>query len=68
MGHGGRLGGLGVALVVLAACSSAGGTSATTTSASVASQLRMNQVQVIGSHNSYHVEQPPEKLDGYLQV
>lgn len=28
----------------------------------------LNQVQVIGSHNSYHVEPPPDVLDFYLTV
>lgn len=26
-------------------------------------ELRLNQVQVIGTHNSYHLEQPPEVLE-----
>jgi hypothetical protein len=28
-------------------------------------ELRMNDIQVKGSHNSYHVEQPPEVIDVY---
>jgi hypothetical protein len=30
--------------------------------------VRLNQMQVIGSHNSYHVEPPPDVLDFYLSV
>jgi hypothetical protein len=30
--------------------------------------VRLNEMQVIGSHNSYHVEPPPETLEFYLTV
>jgi hypothetical protein len=30
--------------------------------------VRLNQMQVIGSHNSYHVEPPPDVLDFYLTI
>ncbi len=29
--------------------------------------VRLNQLQVIGTHNSYHVEPPPETIELYLQ-
>ena len=29
--------------------------------------VRLNEVQVIGSHNSYHVQPPPELIDLYVQ-
>ena len=30
--------------------------------------LRLNHIQVKGSHNSYHIEQPPETIDAYMTV
>jgi hypothetical protein len=30
--------------------------------------VRLNEMQVIGSHNSYHVEPPPETLEFYLTI
>src|SRR5690606_34693672 len=30
--------------------------------------LRMNHIQVKGSHNSYHIEPPPETLDLYMTI
>ena len=30
--------------------------------------LRMNQFQALGSHNSYHIEQPPETIDLYVTI
>jgi hypothetical protein len=47
--------------LLLAACSSGSGHSASP-STSPASSLRLNQVQVIGTHNSYHLEDPPKLL------
>ena len=32
------------------------------------SDVRLNQVQVIGTHNSYHVEQPAETIELYMTV
>lgn len=62
-------------LLVLAACGgdddAADGSSAdpapaesTTTTAPAAPEVRMNQVQVLGSHNSYHLRPAPEVLEG----
>jgi hypothetical protein len=36
--------------------------------AAPAEPLRLNHIQVKGSHNSYHIEQPPEVIDFYHQV
>jgi hypothetical protein len=33
-----------------------------------AEPVRLNQMQVIGSHNSYHIEPPPEVLEQYISV
>jgi hypothetical protein len=50
-----------VALLALAACSSGGGTTAAEKTTSTVAryprdgELRLNQVQVLGTHNSYHV-------------
>jgi hypothetical protein len=37
-------------------------------SAAPAEPLRLNDIQVKGSHNSYHIEPPPETLDLYHQA
>jgi hypothetical protein len=37
-------------------------------SAGAAPGVRLNEMQVIGSHNSYHVEPPPDTLEFYLTV
>jgi hypothetical protein len=36
--------------------------------AAPAEPLRMNHFQAKGSHNSYHIEQPPEVLDEYFAI
>lgn len=38
------------------------------TDAAPSEPLRLNHIQVKGSHNSYHVEPPPETLDAYHQI
>jgi len=47
--------------------SSAGGVTATTESAAQA-DLRINQLQVLGMHNAYHVEPTPENLAKYIAI
>lgn len=61
-------------LLTLAACSSSGTGTATTTSAPGSSpgyprdgELHLNQMQVLGTHNSYHVR-PSEPLWGILKA
>jgi len=39
-----------------------------TTTARVAPEIRLNQMQVMGSHNSYHVEPPEDVLTGLLSA
>jgi len=61
-----------VAVTLLAACSS-GGSSAGPGAASATTEpaghgLKLNQIQVIGSHNSYHIEQPADVLAEYAKV
>jgi Phosphoinositide phospholipase C, Ca2+-dependent len=55
--------------LVLAACSSSSSHSAgpstapgTGTTAGASASLRLNQVQVLGTHNSYHLQDPPKLL------
>jgi hypothetical protein len=54
------------ACVALAACGDGGGDEAAdpTTTTEAAPALRLNQVQVVGSHNSYHLRPDPAVLDG----
>ncbi|MCX7619562.1 MAG: phosphatidylinositol-specific phospholipase C1-like protein [Acidimicrobiales bacterium] len=42
--------------------------SAATSGASPASGIRLNQMQVIGTHNSYHIEPPPDLLQILLGI
>lgn len=61
-----------VTVFLLAACSSSGsgsssGTTATTVSAAQAG-LRMNQLQVLGMHNAYHIEPSAADLAKYVAV
>ncbi|MDZ7674512.1 MAG: phosphatidylinositol-specific phospholipase C1-like protein [Acidimicrobiales bacterium] len=55
------------ALLVVVACSgddsTAEGSATSTTSAAAEASVRLNQIQVLGSHNSYHLRPPPEVLD-----
>ncbi|WP_334143389.1 phosphatidylinositol-specific phospholipase C1-like protein [Rhabdothermincola sp.] len=62
-----------ICTLVLAAGACSSGSSGSNEGASTATSreappIRLNQIQVIGSHNSYHVEPPPEQLQGFLQV
>src|SRR5262245_22404104 len=55
-------------LVIAAACTGGGGSSSSPSSSTVAGYpsddtLRLNDLQVLGSHNSYHVEGDPKLLD-----
>jgi hypothetical protein len=50
----------GAALLAAGLVTGAGGVSA-----APAEPLRLNHIQVKGSHNSYHIEPPPEVLDSY---
>ena len=61
--------GLGAAVVGCSSSGSgsAGGTTATTESAAQA-DLRINQLQVLGMHNAYHVEPTPENLAKYIAI
>lgn len=54
------------ACVALAACGDGGGDEAAdpTTTTEAAPALRLNQVQVVGSHNSYHLRPDPAVLEG----
>ena len=54
-----RIGALVVAMVLAAACS---GDDAADSAAPERPPLRMNEIQVLGSHNSYHAGVPPELL------
>ena len=38
------------------------------TAAASTISVTINQIQVLGSHNSYHVEPPPDILDAYIGV
>ena len=52
--------------LLLAACSSGGGGSAAPgTTEPPGHGIKLNQMQVIGTHNSYHVEQPAATLAAY---
>ncbi len=56
---------------VLAGCSSSGSGSAgstATTQSPAQADLRINQLQVLGMHNAYHVEPTPEDLAKYIAV
>jgi hypothetical protein len=59
-----------VTATILTACSSSGDSgdvgSATTTR--TAPEIRLNQMQVMGSHNSYHVEPPADVLQGLIDA
>ena len=61
--------GLGAALVGCSSSGSgsAGGATSTTESAAQA-DLRINQLQVLGMHNAYHVEPTPENLAKYVAI
>jgi hypothetical protein len=63
---------LGVALgALLAACSSGGGSDRSAqpaTTEPAGHGLKLNQIQVIGTHNSYHIEQPADVLASYAKV
>jgi hypothetical protein len=63
------LAGLGLVLVV-AACSSSGsnGSAGPATTEPPGHGIKLNQIQVIGTHNSYHIEQPADVLAGYATV
>lgn len=50
-----------------AAAVAAGVTGGSTVGAAPAPDLRLNHFQVIGSHNSYHVEQPADVIELYEQ-
>jgi len=54
-----------IAALLVAACGGddGGGEAATTTTAA-APEVRLNEVQVLGSHNSYHLRPDPAVLDG----
>ena len=53
----------------LAACSSSGSTGSTATTQSPAqADLRINQMQVLGMHNAYHIEPKPEDLAKYIAI
>jgi hypothetical protein len=57
-----------VMVVVTALVALAVSAASSTPASSVPVELRMNDIQVKGSHNSYHVEQPPEVIDFYASV
>lgn len=58
-----------LALVVSVALLATGfATVARSVDAAPAEPLRLNHIQVKGSHNSYHIEPPPEVLDAYHQA
>jgi hypothetical protein len=57
-----------VVALVAASCSSGPSDRSATTTSRSAPAIRLNQIQVIGSHNSYHVEPPPERLRGFIQA
>jgi len=56
---------IGVAVIGLAVCVAV---PAAMSSAAPSEPLRLDQFQVLGSHNSFHVEQPPETIDFYMTV
>lgn len=60
------LGLLGAALV--AACSSGDGGDAASTTTAAVEEVRLNQLQVLGSHNSYHVRPDQAVLDGVAAI
>lgn len=55
-------------VLVVASCSPGAGDGSATTTSRAVPPIKLNQIQVIGSHNSYHVEPPPEQLQGFVQV
>jgi hypothetical protein len=59
-----------VAVAVLAACSSSddAGDAGSATTTRTAPEIRLNQMQVMGSHNSYHVEPPADVLQGLIDA
>ena len=57
-----------VALAVAACAGGSDDTTAPTTAVRVPPPLRLNQLQVIGTHNSYHLEAPPEQLEARVAV
>ena len=53
-----------LSITTLAACGDdSGGDDSGSEEPSIDEQLRLNDVQVLGSHNSYHVIQPPEVME-----
>ena len=60
---------VGVVLVALMAVAFVtGATGVSGVDAAPVEPLRLNDIQVKGSHNSYHIEPPPETLDLYHEV
>ena len=56
---------------LVAGCSSGGGSGnakGPATTEAPGHGLKLNQLQVIGTHNSYHIEQPADVLAGYATV
>lgn len=56
------------AIVVLAGAVGPAVTAGAATARRDPHQLRLNQVQMIGTHNSYHVEPPPETYEALVKV
>jgi hypothetical protein len=67
-----RLAATGVVLTaLLAGCSSTKGSGQAgepATTEPTGQGIKLNQIQVIGTHNSYHIEQPADVLAGYATV
>ena len=59
---------IGVSLTALALVGTAVSAPLSAAPTGAAPEVRLNEMQVIGSHNSYHVEPPPDVLDFYLTV
>ncbi|MGN6694237.1 MAG: phosphatidylinositol-specific phospholipase C1-like protein [Aquihabitans sp.] len=71
IGMGARLGALGLIAATLAACSGSSDAAApdttaakatTTTEVAVDDDLKLNEIQVMGTHNSFHIEAPPDEM------
>src|SRR5881397_1336338 len=62
------------AALLAAACSSGGGNSSSRTTTTTApayprdDTIRLNQIQVLGSHNSYHLRPEPQLMNVYRSV
>lgn len=50
------------------AASLGGSAAATEAPRTTPADLRINEIQVLGTHNSYHVEPPPDVLDVYIDA